>query len=306
MYDLCKPCKMRLDNHLRSIDQQIGDAYYVRNRQASTAVIPAASTIMNGAASLTSLNTTTKTTNHVKPAENNTTKQISKTDTAGFSVICDNLKTTFQKAYTIAGTVPAYVFNSNGNVNGNGSPVVSSNKLRYRKHEIAPATTNDLSTCDYDANMMNTSRSKRSPAEISATSTRFSCDSLLIVFEDLFALLFILMVCACDIVNLVNDSGVLLIEKNSSNEWYNSLLEIYKQVNLMLMFANVLAAHLFYKRPKLSRLLMFLGLAFDLLIHSQLAFDLKTEEQYISEVFISVFLAAYLVFARSYNVLQLM
>ena len=249
----------------------------------------------------------------LKPASSSTASPSNKTENRNLanqdlaSSICDNFKSTFQKAYTIAGTVPGYVFSSGNGKSRSGSGL----KLKY---EIAPAADAALEeTISYDNEkscVYETVANKSSPARpskdnsSSSSSNKISCDSLTIVAEDLLVLLVTVLVFACDLVNLINDSGVLQLEKNTNYEWFVSLLELYKQIIALLVFVNVLSVHLAYKRPKLSRFLMMFGFVFNLVIHFQV-FEFKTEEQFITEVFISFFLTAYLAIARFYNCFQL-
>ena len=53
----------------------------------------------------------------------------------------------------------------------------------------------------------------------------------------------------------------------------------------------------------MSRILTMASFMFSSMVHMQL-FSVKSEEQYILEVFISFFSASYLAIARVYNVLQ--
>lgn len=123
------------------------------------------------------------------------------------------------------------------------------------------------------------------------------------VFEDLLIFVFVVLVFGCDLVNLINDSGVLF-DDNSSYEWFQTLLSLYKQITVILGLITVLSVHLAYKRPKLSRFLMMSGYFFNFIIHLHV-FGFRTEEQFITEVLISFFLTSYLMMARVYNIFQL-
>lgn len=128
IYDLCRVCKARLNNHLRGIDLQIGnDLLRQRNPQNGN---------LNNQRILN------------KKFQNETNlKIIEKTqkieDKATF---CDNLKSISRKAYTIAGTVPNYVFKT--------SP------RKDYKYEISPASVLKENLMDEDMSFNNSNQNE--------------------------------------------------------------------------------------------------------------------------------------------------
>jgi hypothetical protein len=349
LYDLCKPCKTKLNNHLRNLDQRIGNSY-VRQR------VPTVATHVNNVHSITSSANALKTksnenrlinsnnndyeTNH-KHNKNGVLKELNNFN------LSENLKSTVKKAYTIAGTVPSYVFKNTP------SPIKKSTESRIRArnplHREQPAVETQLpvhliteetydqdmdyqensyshqidsqqdyrkfngscnqnnSNCSLNVSQKSATPTKKNQKTISTTNEntrKFSCKSLSLVCEDFLLFLFVVLVFACDLVNLVNDSGVLSNNQNTNHEWFQTLLDLYRQIIFLLVCVNLLSMHLAYKRPKLSRFLITCGFIFNLVLHFHV-FDFKTEEQYITECFISFFLTSYLSIARVYNIFQL-
>lgn len=271
MYDLCRPCKTKLNNHLKNIDLQIGDNL-IRQRKT-----------ING------------TNNNIqKPFQqiNNIPDVVYKdknqkiinweSSSPKLNNICDNLKTISKKAYTIAGTVPNYVFKT--------SP------RKDNKFEISPASISQ------DKIDLNSSKIEHSQTNYVKKSS-ITCDSITTVLEDIIIFIFVVLVFACDLANVINDSGIFF-DENSTNEWFDMLITLYRQIIALLVLVTILSIHMVYKRPKMSRFLMMLGYMFNLAIHFQI-FNFRIEEQYITEVLISFFLTFYLTMARVYNLIQL-
>lgn len=273
MYDLCRPCKMKLNNHLKKIDLQIGDNLM---RQRKTA---------NGTNS-----------NLQKPFQqiNNIPDVVLKeksqkildwqSTSPKLNNICDNLKTISKKAYTIAGTVPNYVFKI--------SP------RKDYKYEISPAS---ISQDNIDSTL-NSSQIEHSQKN-NVKKFSITCDAITTLIEDIIIFIFVVLVFACDLANVINDSGIFF-DENSTNEWFDMLITLYKQIIAILVLVTILSVHMVYKRPKMSRILMMLGYMFNLAIHFQI-FNFRIEEQYITEVLLSFFLTFYLTMARVYNLVQL-
>ncbi len=275
--------------HLKNIDQQIGNNFIRQRNVNNLKNGPGSSADTTGNQDLSNTrNCSSKNTTIDKTSVN-----MEHTDSPGFS-ICDNFRLSFKKAYTIAGNVPGYVFSNRKYKNSDFNT--------KNKYEIAPAKIEE-SIYKFSRNSTLVEEKDES-IHSNEKINKISCESLLIVAEDLLIFLLMIVIFACDLVNLINDSGVLQVEKNTNNEWFVTLLDFYKQIVLFLIFTNVLSIHLAYKRPKLSRFLVLVGFIFNLLIHFHF-FDFKTEEQYITEVFISFFLTSYLAIARVYNVFQL-
>lgn len=105
-------------------------------------------------------------------------------------------------------------------------------------------------------------------------------------------------------VNLLNDSGVLMNNTNTNNEWFQTLLGVYRHTVLILVVIIACSLHLAYKRPKMNRLFISAGFVFNLVVHVNF-FEFSHEEQFIIESFVSIFLVGYLSMARAYNIFQL-
>lgn len=275
LYDLCRPCKMKLNSHLKNLDQKIGD-HLIRQRKT-----------ING-----TYNNLQK---PFQPINNNvntekTQKIINQECTSPkLNNICDNLKNISKKAYTIAGTVPNYVFKT--------SP-----RKENKKYEISPASiSKEKIETSFNSSQNEISFSQTKSNKIKNSS--ITCDSITTVFEDILIFIFVVLVFACDLANVINDSGILF-DENSTNEWFDLLTGLYKQIIAILVFLTILSMHMVYKRPKMSRFLMMFGYIFNLAIHFRI-FDFRIEEQYITEVLISFFLTFYLTMARVYNLVQL-
>lgn len=287
IYDLCRQCKTRVNAHLRQIDLQIGDNL-LKHRYT------------NGNNLLQNGHDNAKPMPFKKPApvSNNYKMQETAASKTNSRDLCDNLTAKIKKAYTIAGTVPAYVFRA--------STSSSPSNCKYDKYEISPAKANGRQMDDSmnDSRVSSASKSVKSIRHQSQSG--ISCNSLTIVLEDMFLYVLVLLVFASDLVNLLNDSGVLLISNNTSDDdWTKTLLQLYKQINVVLVLVIVLCLHLAYKRPKLSRFLIMLGFVFNFVLHFNLVFEFTNEEQFILESILSFFLLFYLSMARVYNLCQL-
>jgi hypothetical protein len=259
--------------HLKNIDQQIGSNVLrprVKNVDFKSVFGPSDDEIFKNAEKYTS---------NLKKINNE--KKLSSYN------LCERFKSNIQKAYTIAGGVPSYVFrNSLSNKN---------------THDSFNTVQSDINQKNADCIFAEEDNIEENPKSLINTMV---CDNLFIVAEDVLLFMFMILIFACDLVNLINDSGILQVEKNTNYEWFVTILELYNQILFFIIFTTVLSVHLAYKRPKLSRFLMCLGFILNLFVHVQL-FDFKNEEQFILEVFVSFFLAIYLVMARIYNVFQL-
>jgi hypothetical protein len=191
--------------------------------------------------------------------------------------LCDNLKSSFRKAYTVAGT------------SDSPKPIIrqhkATNSPNKQRVDISPATKKERKT-----------REK--------TSSSITCASVMMVLEDFFIYTCLLLVFACDLVNLLNDSGVLLNNANTNREWFQTLLGLYKHVIFIMVVIIACSLHLAFKRPKISRFLMIIGFFFSFIVHVNF-FDFTNEEQYIIEALLSFFLLSYLSIARVYNLFQL-
>ncbi|RMZ97875.1 transmembrane protein -like [Brachionus plicatilis] len=277
LYDLCRPCKMKVNYHLKNIDLQIGDNL-IRQRKTingSNANLHKPFQQINNMPKLVTKEKSQKIIN-----QENSSPKLNK--------ICDNLKNISKKAYTIAGTVPNYVFKT--------SPTKES------KYEISPAS---ISKENIDTSF-ETSRTENCLSKVKSNRAKKSCitcDSITTIFEDILIFIFVVLVFACDLANVMNDSGTFF-DENSTNGWLDMLLAFYRQIIVILAFVTILSMHMAYKRPKMSRFLMMFGYMFNLAVHFRI-FDFRIEEQYITEVLISFFLTFYLTMARVYNLIQL-
>ena len=112
-----------------------------------------------------------------------------------------------------------------------------------------------------------------------------------------------ILIFVSDLANLINDSRSWSNEPNENGILTNSLLKIYKFSQIILFSIVVLSIIFAIRRPKFSRFIIIIGLVFCLLIHLNL-FQMKSEEKYILEVFVSFSLMSYLTMARTYNIMQ--
>ncbi len=149
---------------------------------------------------------------------------------------------------------------------------------------------------------------------------KISCFMVQTVCIDMLSFLCIILIFVCDVVNLINDSGVWLnsdldyssnadtsgtgINANDSNYLFKGFLRIYKYTQLFLILILLLSLFFALKRPKVSRFLICVGIFLDLLIHMNF-FQTQNDEKFILEVFVSFFLASYMSIARAYNIVQL-
>lgn len=296
VYDLCRPCKTRLNNHLRLIDSQIGESLLKQRSTTQTSSIRTG----NGLKGDSNHKITSKALVNSETKSNlNGSSALADTNKPSYYVLndlCDNFKSTFKKAYTIAGaSVPNKMRASDVNgskwVNGDASPTNSS-----RSPSRSPIRKQQQPRKEKQEDEQDLAKE--------STSSSITCSSLLIVFEDFFIYVLLALVFACDLVNLLNDSGVLMNNTNTNNEWFQTLLGIYRQTPIVLLVIVACALHLAYKRPKINRLFMSVGFLFDLVVHVNF-FEFTHEEQFILESFVSLFLVGYLSIARVYNLFQL-
>lgn len=276
---------------MRQLDQQIGQISDLKHR-GTQAPLSKANTKSN--TRISTITSTTKDFNTPNPSINN--QNNSNKPFLDLYELCDNFKMTFKKAYTIAGSSPS----SSTTLLAKKSTSTRKTSKNDNSYEISPAKSISIVNEKTDNNANHTSATTTK----SSSTKSITCSSFMIVLEDFFIYICVLLVFACDLVNLLNDSGVLMNNTNTNNEWFQTLLTIYKQVLVLIVGIIGCAVHLAYKRPKISRFLMLLGFLFNLVIHMNM-FDFTHEEQYIIEVFLSFFLVFYLSIARIYNFFQL-
>ena len=123
----------------------------------------------------------------------------------------------------------------------------------------------------------------------------------------------ILLIFICDIVNLINDSGVwqddsvnpdLQILPGADQHYiFKALLKVYKYTQLLLTLILLVSIFYAFKRPKMSRFLTVIGIMLNLMIHLNF-FGTQNDEKFILESVVSFGLSSYLSLARSYNVVQ--
>lgn len=303
IYDLCRACKQKLNQHLTRQDNQIGQ-------------------FINGQMSRTNQLTPLKSAMHAKQ-----TKKVN-VDTAEFQlkkrvtihkpadVVADvSMETiespmstsTYKKAYTVSGSSP-YSQERRG---------LAANKQQAKFDKTSPkkyifeGTELDTST------RSNRDDYAEKVDRIMSTNLMKSMDkwfAIQTIFVDFFSFFVILLILTCDTVNLINDSEVWqdtdynnpdlqLMPGADQHYIFKTLLRIYKYVQFQLVMVLLVSVYFAYKRPKMSRFLTVLGITGNLLIHLNLG-GFQNDEKYIMEVFTSLSLSSYMALARSYNVVQ--
>ena len=342
IYGLCQPCTYKLNNFLKKQDLQIGD-YLVKTRRSNasatmTKVLPGNKNVTTVTSSLkpssvvstiTAKSTTTTTATQSEKTRNGhhqqqqqqirhrqtVAKQLNDTtlesmETSFINPSIDELKKSpaklFQKAYTIAGTVPTMMYNSTRKALNNISIMSNSSILNQSTNLTNHSSNGSFINLNDDENEVANKSGKKCAKQ--SSGSKFNLSSMGTVLIDLLLLFLTNLVLACDIINLIDDSGVLASTDEDRSEddqsYYQTLLGIYKYKQLIFLLMVLLSARLVYKRPRVSRFVALASFVFGFVVHMD-TFGGQMEEHIILEVFVSFFLAAYLNMARVYNLVQL-
>jgi len=203
-----------------------------------------------------------------------------------------------KKAYTVAGDM---ITKSPPNLSYNR---IKPKEKKYIYEPEQPTSPSKMvSTNEYEQQMNKLISTTKLLTKKSTKITFFLLQTILI---DFLTYLSIILIFLSDLVNLINDSGVWSSENGSDLDdsyLFRNFLRLYKYAQLILVLIILVSIYSAVKRPKVSRMLIIIGFCFNLLIHMNF-FQIKFEEKYILEVFMSFFLSAYLTMARCYNVLQ--
>ena len=205
-----------------------------------------------------------------------------------------------KKAYTVSGSTP---------YKHERAKIFETTTITASKTYIFDSDADKLNTCDdYKAKVDNLISSN-----LLNSKTKVSCFVVQTILVDFLSFLTIVVIFVCDLVNLINDSGIwsgtdFTMDPHSgtdveANYLFKGFLRIYKYTQLFLTLVLILSIFFALKRPKVSRFLTCLGIGTNLLIHVNF-FQNQSDEKYILEVFVSFFLASYMAIARTYNVMQ--
>lgn len=296
IHDLCRMCKMKLNQHLQRQDLQIG--HYLSTEKAHSA--PLKKQIARG-------------NNEIK-------KRVTLGKVADENVPPPEATKTYKKAYTVSGSSPYNQERRGHNYTVSGSSPYSQErrnlgkrhdyehnpkKYIYEPEEVYADTLKSKE--DYTTKVDNLLSSN-----LVKSKDTISWFIIQTVFVDFVSFLGIIIIFLCDLVNLINDSGIWENNDYDSGDFSNgsdqtylfkAFLKVYKYTQLLLTTILIVSVYIAVKRPKMSRFLTILGILFNILIHMNF-FGTQSDEKYIMEVFVSFFLGSYLSLARAYNVVQ--
>ena len=161
----------------------------------------------------------------------------------------------FKKAYTIAGTVPSMMLKqtkqafNNISINATQASFLDENYFEFE--EVGDSPGANLGTTYTKPNgAMNGHTSMTKPER----KIKVTFSSIMTIVVDLVILALINLMFACDLINLVNDSGVLVIvnplgnDEESDYPYFQTLLSIYRYKILIFVLMVILTARLAYKR----------------------------------------------------------
>jgi len=298
IYDLCRPCKMKLNQHLQMQNTQIGIIYndQIENKQTTP---------------LKTINRQSK-----KSFANFEKSEIQDSPLTKRSIAkalipeSESMDTSpvYKKAYTVAG-VPAYTRERK-----------NLTQVSQDRHHLIKNQSPKKYIFDEDMDSMNKKNDNDVETKVDKllkTNLTKSMDKWFVIQTicgDFLSFFIILLILSCDIVNLINDSGIWRdVEYNSDFQLipgaeqhylFRTLLKTYKYNQICLGLILMVSVFFAYKRPKVSRFLTIIGLFFNFLIHMNF-FSNQNDERFIMEVFVSFSLSSYLALARSYNLIQL-
>lgn len=310
IYDLCRLCKQKLNQHLTRQDNQIGQ--FINGQMSRTnQLTPLKSAMQAKQTKKASMDTKNK----VDTPEFQLKKRvtINKAPVVVADVSMETIESpmstsTYKKAYTISGSSP-YTQERRGMAMASKQAKFHE-KASPKKYIFEDTELNTSTRANQDEYAEKVDR-------IMSTNLMKSIDkwfAIQTIFVDFFSFFVILLILICDTVNLINDSGVWqdsdynnpdlqLLPGADQHYLFKTLLKIYKYVQFQLLMVLLVSIYFAYKRPKMSRFLTVLGITGNLLIHLNLG-GFQSDEKYIMEVFTSFSLSSYLALARSYNVLQ--
>ena len=162
----------------------------------------------------------------------------------------------FKKAYTIAGTVPSMMIKqtkqalNNISINATQASFLDEN---YFEFEEVDSPGSKLGTTYILPNGSKTVNGHGLTAK-PERKIKVTLSSIMTIVVDLVILALINLMFACDLINLVNDSGVLVIanplgsDEESDYPYFQTLLSIYRYKILIFVLMVILSARLAYKR----------------------------------------------------------
>lgn len=313
IHDLCRACKTKLNQHLTRQDLQIG--HYLHNDRANK---PREMTPLKVAmhANKTKL---AKQSNKNGVEDSDREFQIKKR--APRPKVEDSPMDTsqsYKKAYTISGSSPSTQERKNMNYTVSGSSPYSQERHNLAKRPVYEHSPKkyiyepDLNT----SSLNNGDNYAKKVDQLLTTNLMKSKDKWFVIqtiCADFISFFIILLIFSCDIVNLINDSGIWENEEYNSDLQilpgadqhyiFKTLLKIYRYTQLLLAITLIVSVFYAFKRPKMSRFLSSVGILTNLLIHLNF-FGNQNDEKFIMEVLVSFGLSSYLALARSYNVVQ--
>jgi hypothetical protein len=307
IYDLCKQCKLKVNNHLQKQDQLIGNCLLKqrKTKNSNNAMLinnnlhgqQETKKTSNGNLEYSSTNGLSSGALNGPTVRQNKLDKENVEDRISKLPVSENLSASFKKAYTIAGSMPSFLRKFSKSDDYSYTEEMSKNKYNSESKKIL-IPNDDL----------NSSGNVNVDPKAGTTTTQ-SKNTFTIILGDFAVLIVALIVFFSDLVNLINDSDFVNdnIDKQSvtKNDFalFQFLLNCYRYNMVVLFFVLLLTIHLSYKRPKISRFLTVLSILVNWIIHLRVC-EMKMEEQYIIEVFFSFFLALYILFARMYNFFQ--
>lgn len=310
IYDLCRSCKQKLNQHLNRQDQQIGH-YFGNITNKPNPLTPLKTALQAKNSNLANPRKTVDNDNEFKLK-----KRIISNPVVDKEVVNES-KSQYKKAYTVSGSSPYKQERKNMNYNTSNSSPYGKERLNMPKPVIDENPTKYINESDLDTSALKNHNDYTTKVNnLLSTNLMKSKDKWFViqtVCVDFLSYFAILLIFSCDIVNLINDSGVWqdtnispdhqLLPGADQNYIFKTLLRIYKYTQIQLTLILILSIFYAFKRPKMSRFLSIIGILLNLMIHLNF-FGTQNDEKYVLEVIVSFCLSCYLSLARSYNVVQ--
>lgn len=264
IYDLCSRCKKNLTAHLHNQDQQIGD-YLLRQRSTkpldnlnNNRRSKLNENLTNGPNSkrLPAKSNKPTTSDHLDNKINDSNNNKTDSDKAeNFTFYNNFFNCLHRKAYTIAGTVPAMMLKSaKSPIKSPKKNPMNQNYNAHHHHPMVEQCRKEGEATEESIPSVNNHQLRREE------DSKISCTCLGTVFKDLIILMCTVLVFACDLANLINDSDLwndnLEASQSSSSSSYftpdflylNVFLFIYKHVIVFLLVNFFISIHLAFKR----------------------------------------------------------
>lgn len=311
IYDLCRGCKQKLNQHLNRQDQQIGHYFGNITNKPMTPLKTALQ------AKQTKLGTPKQTID----GDFSLKKRVVSKAKINPEPMATETSNSYKKAYTVSGSSPYKQERKSMNYNvSNGSPYGSKGRERSdlpKRSMYEPSPKKHIYDSDLDTSALKNNNDYATKVDnLLSTNLMKSKDKWFViqtVCVDFLSYFGILLIFICDIVNLINDSGVwqddsvnpdLQILPGADQHYiFKALLKVYKYTQLLLTLILLVSIFYAFKRPKMSRFLTVIGIMLNLMIHLNF-FGTQNDEKFILESVVSFGLSSYLSLARSYNVVQ--